>query len=143
MGRIRVLLPVLAAMAAAVALVWLALASRPGPEAPPVEPTPPVGDVGEGGDFEAYVQVQENLEVAGPVRLDFRGFNGSLSIKPGAPGKLEIRAIKTAYGTDDATARQRAHDLPLSIRTHQNACAWHHASDALCTVKWHGCLQHH
>lgn len=113
MGRQRLLLPAVLVVVVIAGFALLALQSQPGPEVrPTAQPIPaPVG-----GDFEASATVMEDLEVAGPVRLDFRGFNGSLSIKPGAPGKLEIKAIKTAYGPDYATARKQADDLPLAIR---------------------------
>src|SRR5579859_317984 len=58
---------------------------------PVAVPEPPTG-----GDFEARLPVEQNLDVAGPVQLEFDGLNGSLSIEPGAPGKLAISAFKSA-----------------------------------------------
>jgi hypothetical protein len=64
--------------------------------------------------------VSESLDVAGPVQLVFDGLNGSLSVQPGAPGKLEITALKTAYGASQEEATAVATALPLTIRHDQN-----------------------
>ena len=81
---------------------WLRLATAPG--------TAP------GGDFEARVTVRESVDVEGPVQLEFDGLDGSLSVQPGAPGKLEITAFKMASGASREEATARARELPLTIR---------------------------
>jgi hypothetical protein len=68
------------------------------------------------GDFEARVPVRQTLDVGSPVRLEFDGLDGSLSVKPGAPGKLEITAFKTADGMSPDEAATRASEMPLAIR---------------------------
>jgi DUF4097 and DUF4098 domain-containing protein YvlB len=114
MGRLRLLVPALVALVVLAGLVWMAQQSQPGPETRPTV-VPAVGPAPVGGDFEASATVQKNFDVTGAVQLEFRGFNGSLSIKPGAPGKLEITAIKTSSGPDDATARRQVKEMPLVI----------------------------
>lgn len=81
---------------------WPRLAIAPGPA-----PT---------GDFEARVQIRESMDVEGPIQLELDGLNGSLSVQSGAPGRLEILAIKTASGASPEGAMARARELPLTIR---------------------------
>jgi hypothetical protein len=89
----------------------------------------PVPEPPTGGSFEAQQSVEQNLDVAGPIQLEFDGLNGSLSIESGAPGKLAITALKTARGTSPEDADVRASKVPLSIRREQNRVIFSARSD--------------
>jgi hypothetical protein len=136
-ARVRVLLGALVILlAVAVAQVfWPAAGTGPG-----LAPAP-IPEATTGGNFEAQAPVSEDLDVAGPVQLEFDGLNGSLNIQTGAPGKLEITASKSAQGStaDDATAR--ASQVPLSIRHEQGRVTFSSRTDG--ANPWSPATLHH
>jgi DUF4097 and DUF4098 domain-containing protein YvlB len=134
-ARSRVLL-------AAVALVLvLAVAGVIWPKSGVGPEITPVPEPSTGGDVEAQFPVEQNLDVAGPVQLEFDGLNGSLNIQPGAPGKLAITAVKSARGTSQQDADDRASKVPLSIRKERDRVIFSARSDG--ALPWSAPTLHH
>jgi hypothetical protein len=130
---------VLLAAIAIVLLVGVARVIWPesvvGPAVAP-DPEPPTG-----GSFEAQLPVSEDLNVTGPVQLEFDGLNGSLSVQSGAPGKLAITAVKSAQGTSQEDAADRASKLPISIRQERDRVIFSARSDG--AFPWSAPTLHH
>ena len=133
--RSRVLLAAVALvlMVGVARVIWPTPVVGPGSVAVPEPPT--------GGNFEARLPVTQDLDVAGPVQLEFDGLNGSLTVETGAPGKLAITAIKSARGTSPDDAAERASKVPLSIRREQDRVIFSATSDG--ALPWSAPLLHH